>query len=224
MTTSLAHEISQPLTAIRSNAEAAQRFLSAALPDTGEVRQILEDIVRDDRRASEVIRKIRSMLKREPIRFAPLDLNDVIQDVLSMVRGDSLLRQLSITTDFALDLPAVSGDRVQLQQVILNLILNGAAAMKNAPPAQRKLILRTEIREDRCVKVSLTDFGTGIDEHNIERLFEPFYTTKTEGMGMGLSISRTIIKAHGGAISASNNPQGGATFFFTLPAHRGAPS
>jgi PAS domain S-box-containing protein len=224
LTASLAHEINQPLTAIQSNAEAAQRFLSAAVPDTGEVRQILEDIVRDNRRASEVIRKIRALLKREPIRFAPLDLNDLIQDVLSLVRGDSLLQQLSITSDFSPALPPVSGDRVQLQQVVLNLVLNGAAAMKNAPVAQRKLTVTTEAQEDRTVKVSVTDLGTGIEEHNIERLFDPFYTTKPEGMGMGLSITRTIVSAHGGTISAANNPQGGATFFFSLPAYQGGPS
>jgi two-component system sensor kinase FixL len=224
MTSSLAHEINQPLTAIQSNAEAAQRFLSAAMPDTGEVRQILEDIVRDNRRASEIIRKIRAMVKRDPIPFTPLDLNEVIQDVLSLVRGDSLLREMSITTELFPGLPPISGDRTQLQQVILNLVLNGAAAMKNAPPVQRKLTLRTEVQEDRSVKVSVTDAGTGIDEHNIERLFDPFYTTKPEGLGMGLSISRTIVRAHGGTMSAVNNPQGGTTFFFTLPARQEGPT
>lgn len=224
LTTSLAHEINQPLTAIQSNAEAAQRFLSSAVPDTGEVRQILEDIVRDNRRASDVIRKIRAMVKRESIAFTPLDLNDLTQDVLSLVRGDSLLREMSFITDLHQALPTISGDRTQLQQVILNLILNGAAAMKNAPPAQRRLTLKTETQGDRTVKVSVTDLGTGIDERNVERLFEPFYTTKPEGMGMGLSISRTILRVHGGTISASNNPQGGTSFFFTLPAHPGGPS
>jgi signal transduction histidine kinase len=121
-------------------------------------------------------------------------------------------------------LKVIRGDRVQLQQVILNMILNSAAAMRNAPWDQRKISVRTAMPDDRNVMVSVTDFGTGIDENNIERLFEPFYTTKPDGLGMGLSISRSIIKAHGGAMEASNNPEGGATFAFTLPAHQGDPS
>jgi PAS domain S-box-containing protein len=221
LTTSLAHEINQPLTAIQSNAEAAQRFMSADVPDTIEVCQILDDIIRDNRRASNVIGKIRDLIKKKPVPSAPLDLNDMIQDALSLVGGDLDLRGLAITTDFFPALPLVVADRTQLQQVILNLILNGAAAMKATPPDQKQLIIKTEMQENLAVKVSVIDFGTGIDDHDIERLFEPFYTTKTEGMGMGLSISRTIISAHGGTISAANNPEGGATFFFELPAHQG---
>ena len=221
MTTSLAHEINQPLTAILSNAQAAQRFLSQAPPDIGEVRQILDDIIRDDRRASEVVRKVRALVKKEKPRQEPLDLNEMIQQVVDLIRGDSLLQGLSIGTDLSPELATVHGDGIQLQQVILNLILNGAAAMRNAPLAQRKIIVRTAMADNRTVKASVTDFGVGIDENNIERLFEPFYTTKPEGLGMGLSISRTIIKAHGGTMEASNNREGGATFAFTLPAHLG---
>ena len=219
MTTSLAHEINQPLTAILSNAQAAQRFLSQAPPDIGEVRQILDDIIRDDGRASEVVRKVRALVKKEQPRQGPLELNEMIQQVIDLVRGDSLLQGLSIGTDLSPGLATVYGDDIQLQQVILNLILNGAAAMRNAPLAQRKIIVRTAMADNRTVKASVTDFGVGIDENNIERLFEPFYTTKPEGLGMGLSISRTIIKAHGGTMEASNNREGGATFAFTLPAH-----
>ena len=221
LTTSLAHEISQPLTGIMSNAQAAQRFLSQAPPDIGEVRQILGDIIQDDKRASEVVRKVRALVKKEKPRQEPLDLNEMIQQVVDLIRGDSLLQGLSIGTDLSSELATVHGDGIQLQQVILNLILNGAAAMRSAPLAQRKIIVRTAMADNLTVKASVTDFGAGIDENNIERLFEPFYTTKPDGLGMGLSISRTIIKTHGGTLEASNNREGGASFAFTLPAHQG---
>jgi PAS domain S-box-containing protein len=220
LTTSLAHEINQPLTAILSNAEAAQRFLSRAVPDIGEVRQILGDIIRDDRRASDVVRKVRALVKKEKLRDELLDLNKEIEEVVDLIRGDSLLQSLSIATDLSPGLAAIHGDDIQLQQVILNLILNSAAAMRNSPPGQRKIIVRTAMLDGRTVNASVTDFGTGIDESRIERLFEPFYTTKPEGLGMGLSISQTIIKAHGGTMEAWNNREGGATFAFTLPAHQ----
>jgi len=221
LTTSLAHEINQPLTAILSNAEAAQRFLSQASPDIGEVRQILEDIIRDDRRANDVVRKVRALVKKEKLRVETLDLNEVILAVVDLIQADSLLQGLSIATDLSPRVAAIHGDGIQLQQVILNLILNGAAAMRNSPSGHRKIIVRTAMLDGRAVKAFVKDFGTGIDENNIDRLFEPFYTTKPEGLGMGLSISQTIIKAHGGTMEAWNNPEGGATFAFTLPAHQG---
>jgi two-component system sensor kinase FixL len=224
LTTSLAHEINQPLTAILSNAEAAQRFLSQASPDISEVRQILEDIIRDDRRANDVVRKVRALVKKEKLRDEPLDLNEVMLVVVDLIRADSLLQGLSIATDLSPGLAMIHGDGIQLQQVILNLILNGAAAMRNSPSGQRKIIVRSAMLDSRTVKAFVTDFGTGIDENNIERLFEPFYTTKPEGLGMGLSISETIIKAHGGTMEARNNREGGATFAFTLPANQGDPS
>ena len=221
MTTVLAHEINQPLTAIMSNAQAAKRFLSQAPPDIDEVRQILDDIIRDNGRASEVIRAIRALVRKEQPQQEPLDLNEMIRQVIGLLRGDFLLQGLSIGTDLSPGPATVHGDGTQLQQVILNLILNAAAAMRNAPLAQRRIVVRTAMADNRTVKASVTDFGVGIDENNIERLFEPFYTTKPEGLGMGLSISRTIIKAHGGTMEASNNREGGATFSFTLPAHLG---
>jgi len=224
LTTSLAHEISQPLAAIRSNAEAAQRFLSQAAPDISEARQILDDIIRDDRRAGEVVHRVQSLVRKErPIRDF-LDLNQTIQEVVGLIRSEFLLHGLSITLELSPDLKMIRGDRVQLQQVILNLVLNSAAAMKHAPRAQRRIIVRTAMQDSGTVKVFVTDFGTGIDKNNIERLFEPFYTTKPEGLGMGLSISQGIVKAHGGTLQASNNPEGGATFAFTLPAQEGGGS
>jgi len=221
LTTSLAHEISQPLTAILSNAEAAQRFLSQASPDISEVRQILDDIIRDDRRAGEVVRKVRALVKKEKVRDEPLDLNKVILAVIDLIRADSLLQGLSMATDLSPRLAVIHGDGIQLQQVILNLILNAAAAMRNSPPGQRKIVVRTAMLDSRTVKAFVTDFGTGIDERHVDRLFEPFYTTKSEGLGMGLSISQTIVKAHGGTMEAWNNREGGATFAFTLPANEG---
>jgi PAS domain S-box-containing protein len=224
LATTLAHEINQPLTAILSNAEAAQRFLSRSVPDISEARQILDDIIRDDRRAGDVVRKVRALVRKEKSHEEPVDLNRTIQEVVALIRADSLLQGLSIIMELSPDLTMVRGDRIQLQQVILNLILNSAAAMRNAPRAQRKIIVRTARPDSGIVKASVTDFGTGIDENHIERIFEPFYTTKPEGLGMGLSISRRIIQDHGGTLAASNNPEGGATFAFTPPTYQGDPS
>ena len=221
LTASLAHEINQPLTAIQSNAEAAIRFMAAGEPDINEVRQILEDISRDNTRAGSIILKIRALLKKEPIPFAVLDVNKLIADVLSLLRADSLLRELVIIQDFSPELPPVFGDHVQLQQVIINLILNGAAAMKQVPADRRRLVIRTETTKESAVKVSVTDFGTGIAEQDTETLFKAFYTSKPDGMGMGLAISQTIINEHGGTIEASNHSEGGAVFAVTLPIHQG---
>jgi PAS domain S-box-containing protein len=220
LTATLAHEINQPLTAIQSNAQAAQKFLAQSAPDINEVQQILDDIIRDDRRASDVVRKVRALVKKEKPCLELLDLNGLIQQVVDLIRGDSLLQGLSIQTDLSPGLGTIRGDCIQLQQVFLNLVLNGAAAMKNAAAAQRKIIVRTAMPNSLTVQAFVTDFGTGIDEHQIDRLFEPFYTTKPQGLGMGLSISQRIINAHGGSIEASNNPEGGATFALTLPAHQ----
>ena len=221
LTSSLAHEINQPLAAIRSNAEAAQRFLSGAAPDIGEVRQILADIIRDDMRADDVVRKVRALVRKEKPREEILDLNKTIQELVGLIRGEYLLQGLSFSMELSPDLKMIRADRIQLQQVILNLILNSAAAMRNSPWAQRKITVKTAMPDNGTVKASVTDFGTGIDENNIERLFEPFYTTKPDGLGMGLSICERIITAHGGILKASNNTEGGATFAFTLPAHPG---
>jgi PAS domain S-box-containing protein len=221
LTSSLAHEINQPLTAIQSNAAAARRFLSAKQPDIVEVRQILDDIISDNTRAGNIIGKIRALLKRERVPFEGADINDLISDALSLLRAEALLPGLVIVTEFSTGLPRVSADRIQLQQVIINLILNGTAAMKDVPPSRRKLKIGTSIREDKAVKISVIDHGFGIEEDALKNLFEPFYTTKPEGMGMGLSICKTIVEEHGGTIKASNHSEGGAIFSFTLPTHRG---
>jgi signal transduction histidine kinase len=218
LTSSLAHELNQPLAAIRNYANAAQRFLSQDDPDLTQVREALEGIARDDRRAAEVISRVRGLMKKEEPHYRPLDMNNLIQEILSFVRSDSVLEGVSIETEFALALPAVLGDRVQLQQVLLNLMLNAVDATNKAKSNLRKLVIKTEKEEDRGGKVSVRDFGSGIDEAHRDKLFEPFYTTKPGGMGMGLAISQRVIHAHGGEIRAENNPDGGATFWFTLPA------
>lgn len=221
LTASLAHEINQPLTAIRSNAEAAQRYLSHDSPDIREIRQILEDIIQDNRRAGEVVREVRALVKKEKPCRVIVDLNGAIREVFGLIRGDSILRGLSLVVELRPGLQTVLGDPAQLQQVILNLILNSAAALRDSLGAERKIIVKTERRGTESVRVAVTDFGDGIDESNIERLFEPFYTTRPEGLGMGLSISRRIIGEHGGEMEVFNNPEGGCTFAFILPAHDG---
>ena len=217
LTSSIAHELNQPLAAIRNYANAAQRFLSQSEPDLSKARDALEGIVRDDRRAAEVISSVRELLKKEELNYQPVRMNQVIQEVLAFIRSDAVLEGLTIETELASKLPVVLGDRVQLQQVLLNLMLNAVDAMNQSKPDLRKLVIKTENREDQSVKVSVRDFGAGIVQTHKDKLFEPFHTTKPAGMGMGLAISQRIIHAHGGSIWAENNPGGGATFYFTLP-------
>jgi PAS domain S-box-containing protein len=217
---SLAHELNQPLTAILSNAEAALGFLADGNANLEEVREILKDIVIDGERAGEVIRRLRLLLKKGEVHHLPLDLDEVTQDVLKMVRHDLLNHGITLETEFAPDLAAVSGDRVQLQQVLLNLILNAADAMANTVPADRHLTVRTEPTREGGIRVSVGDRGTGLAPEVRARIFEPFFTTKSRGMGLGLKVCRTIITAHGGQIRGNNNPEQGSTFYFELPAAR----
>lgn len=219
---SLAHEINQPLTAILSNAQAAQYFMSKDCPEMDEVRQILDDIIEDDKRVSEVIRRMRALLKKGTARHERVSINDAVLESVALIDSASLHRGLSITTDLDAGSLMVRADPVQLQQVLFNLKVNAAAAMKNTPNTSRKLRITTAVQDDGTVRVSVTDSGSGIDEACIARIFEPFYTTKPGGMG--LSISQTIIKACGGTMGAFNNPEGGATFYFFLPVNREGPS
>jgi two-component system sensor kinase FixL len=216
----MAHEINQPLTAILSNAQAARRFLSTTEPDLEEIRDILDDIVRDDKRVSEVIRRMRALLKKQTPSYESFDLNEAVRECIALVNSAPLLDGLSIKAETDSAQLLVRADRVQLQQVLFNLMVNASGAMRGAPQPSRKMVIKTAMEDGRTVKVSVTDSGTGIDEDKVDRLFEPFFTTKPEGMGMGLSISQTIIKAHGGKMGALNNPEGGATFHFTLPTDR----
>jgi PAS domain S-box-containing protein len=216
LTASLAHELNQPLTAIMTNAHAGERYLAQAAPPLGELREILADVAADARRAGEVIHRLRSLLKKDAARFRPLDLNEVIREVVTLTRSDAIIRRQPIELALAPDLPPVVGDRVQLQQVLLNLVLNGMEAMAPRAPAERQLRIRT-LREASAVRVGVQDEGPGIPPDKLEAVFDTFFTTKPNGMGMGLAISRSIVEAHGGRIWAENNPERGATFWFALP-------
>jgi PAS domain S-box-containing protein len=218
LTSSIAHELNQPLAAIRNYANAAQRFLSRSEPDLSKAKDALEGIIRDDRRAAEVIANVRTLLNKEEPRYQPVRMDKVIHESLALVRTDAVLKEFTVETELPAALPVVLGDRVQLQQVLLNLILNSMDAANGIEPARRKLVIRAESEEDGGVKVSVRDLGEGFDEAKRDKLFEPFFTSKPKGMGMGLAISQRIIDAHGGSLWAENNPGGGATFGFTLPA------
>jgi signal transduction histidine kinase len=219
MTGSLAHELNQPLAAILSNAQAGLRFLQSGKIDLDEFREILQDIVQDDQRAGNVIRSLRSMVKREEVERNPVILNNVLNDVIQIFHTESIFRNVRVEAELDGSLPPIMGDKVQLQQVALNLILNAADAMSNIPSDHRKIILRTGVKDGR-IRVTVRDFGPGIDKENLERIFEPFFSTKGVGLGMGLNICRTIVEAHGGRIWAENNPDRGATFVFELPTIR----
>jgi PAS domain S-box-containing protein len=214
----LAHQLSQPLTAILSNAEAAKRLLDAERLDVRELREILGDIADEDRRAGEVIQRLRALFKKgETQLLQPVDVNETIAEALELARGDVIARNVSVATGLAIALPIVHGDRVQLQQVLLNLIHNACEAMSNVEPSGRKLTIHSELSADDTVRVRVVDTGPGLAEEVIERLFEPFFTTKSHGLGLGLSISRSIIASHGGRLWAVNNAEGGAMLCFALP-------
>jgi C4-dicarboxylate-specific signal transduction histidine kinase len=224
LTASLAHDLSQPLTAILSNAQAARRLLAADPVDLGEMNRILADIVEDDKRAGAVIHRLRSLLKKGDFERVSLDLNEIVSEVARLVRSDAVIRNVAMSVELAEGLPKVRGDRVQLQQVVLNLVLNGLDAMREPHAGERKLVIRTVANGASTAAVCVEDSGMGIEPEHEEKIFQPLYTTKVDGLGMGLAIARTIVEAHGGAIAAWNKPHGGAIFRFTLPIARDAPS
>ena len=213
----LAHELNQPLSSISNNAEAALLLLNRRPGDLDEIRAILRDIVDDDQRAAQVIRRLSALLKRGETRLAPLAIGELVTDALELAHGELVARRVTATTELARRLPLVMGDRVQLLQVLLNLILNGCEAMSAVPAAERKLVIAVTARETDHVHVAIRDRGPGIPAELIERLFEPFVTTKPQSLGLGLSISRTIVAAHGGRLWAENTPGGGATLHCLLP-------
>ena len=217
LTASLAHELNQPLAGILANAQAARRFLDATPPELDEVRDILADIVEDDKRAAEVIQRLRDLLRKDEGQDVLLDLNDLIRDVVKLVSSDAVIRNVTVTLDLDPEPAMVYGDRVQLQQVVLNLLLNAMEAMAECVGGDRLVTVRTRNIRPQTVQVSVQDTGPGLRDGTQELVFEPFYTTKPAGMGMGLAIARSIIEAHGGVIWASNNPTRGATFHFALP-------
>src|SRR5947199_1174342 len=218
LSSSLAHELTHPLTAILSNAQAAQRFLANDDVDLNELREILNDIVAEDQRAGEVIHRLRSLLKKgEPQKHCDdVDVNEVARDVLKLMRNELINQNVTVDTDLAQNLPAIRADRVQLQQVVLNLLLNACEAMTASDSSERQLLITSKL-ENGAVRMSVTDRGGGIPEEKLEQVFERFFTTKKEGMGLGLSICRSIINEHEGKIWATQNADCGATFHFSLP-------
>ena len=223
LTASLAHELNQPLTAILNNAQVAQQLLQSDVMDAVEMREILDDIVADDKRAADVIRRLRRLLRKGDLEYVPLDLNEIVTEVAGLVTGDAAIREVSLRLTVAPELPSVRGDRVQLQQVLLNLVLNGLDAMGAPASGDRILGIRTFRDSETFVGVAVRDAGPGIAAQDADHIFEPLYTTKREGIGMGLAIARTIVGAHGGRLTAENNVDGGATFQFFLPADTAAP-
>jgi C4-dicarboxylate-specific signal transduction histidine kinase len=216
LTASIAHEINQPLGAILTNAETAQVILNSPGPDIAELNEIVGDILRDDRRASEVIRRMRSLLAKAPFELKNIDLNDLVRDTVEFLSALVIARKVELVSVITPDALPILGDRIQLQQVILNLVVNGIDAMKDTPTENRIISIRTS-RVEEFSGLSVSDRGPGIPEDKLKEIFEPFYTSKAEGMGMGLSIARTIIEAHHGLIWAKNRDHGGATFRIRLP-------
>ena len=220
LTASIAHEINQPLGAILSNAETAEEILKSPKPDIAELKEIVQDILQDDRRASEIIRRMRSLLIKAPFELKNLDINEVVRETVELLTTVDVARKVELVTVTASDALPILGDHIQLQQVILNLIVNGIDAMRNTPRENRVISIRTS-RVENFAELSVSDRGPGIPGDKLKEVFEPFYTSKAEGMGMGLSIARTIIEAHQGSISARNQVQGGASFRIKLPISNG---
>jgi len=217
----ISHEINQPLAAILSNAQAGLRFLADEQPDLDEVREALRDIATDDKRAGEVIRRLRMMLKKEEHNRESFDPNSVIEEALDLVRSEVILRNVSLEKDLEPGLGAVHGDPIQIQQVVLNLLMNALDAVQEQPVDVRDVIISSRWEGDDRITVCVRDSGTGIDPGKLEAIFDPFYTTKHKGLGLVLSLCRAIIEAHGGKLWAENQPDGGATFYFTVPIARG---
>jgi C4-dicarboxylate-specific signal transduction histidine kinase len=220
LSASIAHEVNQPLAGVVTNGQACLRWLAREVPDLQEARAAVERIIRDGHRASEVIRRIRAFATKTDPHEVPLDLNDVIREVARLVHREVLGHRVSLRTDLAAVLPQVLGDRVQLQQVLINLVINGIEAMTSVTDRPRELWIRSHQPAADQVCVAVQDSGIGIDPADLDRLFHAFFTTKTGGMGMGLSISRSIIEAHGGRLWATAHVPHGAVFQFTLPMGR----
>jgi len=221
LTASIAHEVNQPLAAVTTNGNAGLRWLAGDPPNLMEARECLKRIIRDGNRAGEVITRIRSLVKKSAPAPAPLDLSELIHEVLAMIAPEARRHGVAVRTELAPGLPPVRSDRVQLQQVLLNLAMNGLDAMKAVTERPRTLLVRTQRDGAGRVLVAVQDTGTGIAPQHMERLFAAFYTTKADGLGMGLAISRTIIEAHGGRLWPVANGDYGATFQFTLPSDEG---
>jgi C4-dicarboxylate-specific signal transduction histidine kinase len=220
LTASIAHEVNQPLAAVIANAEASLRWLDRETPDLAAVRRSVEWAISDASRASDVIRGVRALANKSDIERAPLDVNDIIRDVIALVQRELVSHSVSLRTELVPAPPLILGDRVQLQQVTINLVMNGIEAMESVTDRPRELVIQSRRDGAQRMLVSVTDCGVGISHDDADRLFKAFFTTKSGGMGMGLSICRSIVEAHGGRISASRNRGPGATFQFVLPFHQ----
>jgi signal transduction histidine kinase len=219
ITASVAHEVTQPLSAILSNVETADLLLSQPQPNVPLVREILKDVRQDDLRADNIVRRLRTLLRKRELQLEDVDVNALASSVLSLVLPDAVRRNILIRTSLDPALPRASADPVHLQQVLLNLVINAMDSMKSTPPEQRVLEIRTERVPGAHPHLTVTvlDKGEGFEPAKKDKLFDSFYTTKTEGLGLGLSIARSIVRLHGGAIWAENRRDGGASFAFTLP-------
>jgi PAS domain S-box-containing protein len=220
---SIAHEVNQPLAGVVANAEACLRWLDRGTPDLDAARRSVEWIVDDGNRASEVIRRVRALANKTGVEKAPLDLNDVVREVIALVQRELISHQVLLQMGLAPTLPLILADRVQLQQMIINLVMNGIEAMQSVTDRPRELVIRSG-QDEAQLLVSVTDCGVGFPAENPDRLFDPFFTTKSGGMGMGLSICRSIVEAHGGRLWATANVPHGAAFQFTLPVNADAAS
>ncbi len=218
LTASIAHEVNQPLAAIVTNSNACLRWLGGAQPNFDEARKAVDRIIKDSYRASDVISRVRALVKKTPARNDLVDLNEVIVEVLALAQNQARRAGVVLKRELATDLPRVRGDRVQLQQVILNLVINGLEAIAKNKNGERELSISSSHDDSKAVTVAVRDTGEGLDPANLERVFDAFFTTKADGMGMGLAISRTIIESHSGRLWAAPNSPRGAVFQFTLPA------
>jgi signal transduction histidine kinase/ABC-type uncharacterized transport system substrate-binding protein len=216
LTASIAHEINQPLGAILTNAETADAILESPTPDIAELKDIVKDILQDDQRAVEVIRRMRSLLKKAPFEVKNIDLNDLVRETVEFLSALAIARKVELSSVITPEALPILGDRIQLQQVILNLIVNGIDAMRDTPSGERIISIQTS-RVEKFAELSVSDLGSGIPEDKLKEIFEPFFTSKSGGMGMGLSIARTIVEAHEGQIWAQNRDHGGASFRIKLP-------
>jgi C4-dicarboxylate-specific signal transduction histidine kinase len=224
LTASIAHEVTQPLAAIVTNGEACLRLLAGDRPNLGETEKAVASIIRDARRAAEVVARVRALMKKSDVDRTPLDLGQLIREVLVLVQSAAAAHRIVLRTSLADDLPPVLGDRIQLQQVLLNLLTNAIEAMRDVADRGRELGItarRHDVGPAAGVLVAVQDTGVGFERANVDQLFEALYTTKPDGLGMGLSISRSIVLSHGGRLWATLNAGYGATFQFVLPAWKG---
>jgi C4-dicarboxylate-specific signal transduction histidine kinase len=216
LTASITHEVKQPLAAALLNTQAAQRFLAQQPPDVERGKKAMDNAVRDCMRAAEVVERTRALVQKEPVRKDTVKINEAISEVVGLTHNEVLKNSVEVQTQLAEGLPVIQGSRVQLQQVMLNLIVNAVEAMSQTSDDRRELLISTQAQAD-CVLVAVRDSGPGLAEDALERAFEAFYTTKSSGLGMGLSICRSIIEDHGGRLWAAANEPKGAAFQFTVP-------